>query len=36
MGNKTTEIRVKYENILSHDIEELVGNSFSKMLTIFF
>jgi len=27
MGNKTTEIRVKYENILSHDIDELVGNS---------
>uniref|UniRef100_A0A8V0X969 Interleukin-7 n=3 Tax=Gallus gallus TaxID=9031 RepID=A0A8V0X969_CHICK len=27
MGNKTTEIRVKYENILSHDIEELVNMS---------
>ncbi|XP_054674424.1 interleukin-7 isoform X2 [Grus americana] len=27
MGNKTTEIRVKYENILSHDIDELVNIS---------
>ncbi|NXG41608.1 IL7 protein, partial [Psilopogon haemacephalus] len=27
MGNKTTEIRVKYENILSHDIDELVNMS---------
>ncbi|OXB74212.1 UNVERIFIED_CONTAM: hypothetical protein H355_011640 [Colinus virginianus] len=27
MGNKSTEIRVKYENILSHDIEELVNMS---------
>ncbi|NWV50334.1 IL7 protein, partial [Daphoenositta chrysoptera] len=27
MGNKTTEIRVKYENILSHDINELVNMS---------
>ncbi|XP_068042403.1 interleukin-7 [Anomalospiza imberbis] len=27
MGNKTTEIRVKYENILSHDISELVNMS---------
>ncbi|XP_072183387.1 interleukin-7-like [Excalfactoria chinensis] len=27
MGNRTTEIRVKYENILSHDIEELVNMS---------
>ncbi|KAM6283055.1 interleukin-7 isoform 2-T2 [Porphyrio hochstetteri] len=27
MGNKTTEIRVKYENILSHDINELVNIS---------
>uniref|UniRef100_G1NGE3 Interleukin-7 n=1 Tax=Meleagris gallopavo TaxID=9103 RepID=G1NGE3_MELGA len=27
MGNKTTEIRTKYENILSHDIEELVNIS---------
>lgn len=26
MGNKT-EIRVKYENILSHDVDELVGNT---------
>ncbi|NWW49688.1 IL7 protein, partial [Pedionomus torquatus] len=26
-GNKTAEIRVKYENILSHDIEELVNMS---------
>ncbi|OXB61544.1 hypothetical protein ASZ78_010747 [Callipepla squamata] len=25
MGNKSTEIRVKYENILSHDIEELLS-----------
>ncbi|NXN91899.1 IL7 protein, partial [Rhinopomastus cyanomelas] len=24
LGNKTAEIRVKYENVLSHDIEELV------------
>ncbi|XP_039404117.1 interleukin-7 [Corvus cornix cornix] len=27
MGNKTTEIRMKYENILSHDINELVNMS---------
>ncbi|NXK96806.1 IL7 protein, partial [Formicarius rufipectus] len=27
MENKTTEIRVKYENILSHDINELVNIS---------
>uniref|UniRef100_A0A8C4PE23 Interleukin-7 n=1 Tax=Dromaius novaehollandiae TaxID=8790 RepID=A0A8C4PE23_DRONO len=27
MGNKTTEIRVKYENVLSHDIKELVNMS---------
>ncbi|XP_068788564.1 interleukin-7 isoform X1 [Struthio camelus] len=27
MGNRTTEIRVKYENILSHDIDELVNVS---------
>uniref|UniRef100_A0A8C3U1L0 Interleukin-7 n=1 Tax=Catharus ustulatus TaxID=91951 RepID=A0A8C3U1L0_CATUS len=27
MGNRTTEIRVKYENILSHDINELVNMS---------
>ncbi|KAK2527935.1 hypothetical protein Q9233_007711, partial [Columba guinea] len=27
MGNKTTEIRVKYENILSYDINELVNMS---------
>ncbi|NXX39914.1 IL7 protein, partial [Tricholaema leucomelas] len=27
MGNKATEIRVKYENILSHDINELVNMS---------
>ncbi|XP_030301660.1 interleukin-7 [Calypte anna] len=27
MGNRTTEIRVKYENILSHDINELVNIS---------
>ncbi|XP_068014703.1 interleukin-7 isoform X2 [Melanerpes formicivorus] len=27
MGNKTTEIRAKYENILSHDIDELVNMS---------
>ncbi|XP_035402235.1 interleukin-7-like isoform X1 [Cygnus olor] len=27
MGNKTAEIRVKYENILSHDIDELVNMS---------
>ncbi|NXP78125.1 IL7 protein, partial [Ramphastos sulfuratus] len=27
MENKTTEIRMKYENILSHDIEELVNMS---------
>ncbi|NXR83694.1 IL7 protein, partial [Pycnonotus jocosus] len=27
MENKTTEIRVKYENILSHDISELVNMS---------
>nr|XP_054500101.1 interleukin-7 [Agelaius phoeniceus] len=27
MRNKTTEIRVKYENILSHDINELVKMS---------
>ncbi|KAF1494941.1 Interleukin-7, partial [Eudyptula minor novaehollandiae] len=27
MGNRTTEIRVKYENILSHDIDELVNMS---------
>ncbi|NWZ39194.1 IL7 protein, partial [Brachypodius atriceps] len=27
MENKTTEIRVKYENILSHDINELVNMS---------
>ncbi|NXJ15112.1 IL7 protein, partial [Odontophorus gujanensis] len=27
MGNKSTEIRVKYENILSHDIQELVNMS---------
>ncbi|NWU43273.1 IL7 protein, partial [Hylia prasina] len=27
MGNKTTEIRVKYENILIHDINELVNMS---------
>ncbi|XP_066188694.1 interleukin-7 [Sylvia atricapilla] len=27
MRNKTTEIRVKYENILSHDISELVNMS---------
>ncbi|NWU89887.1 IL7 protein, partial [Upupa epops] len=25
MGNRTAEIRVKYENILSHDITELVN-----------
>uniref|UniRef100_A0A8D0F6Q4 Interleukin-7 n=1 Tax=Strix occidentalis caurina TaxID=311401 RepID=A0A8D0F6Q4_STROC len=27
MGNKTTHIREKYENILSHDIDELVNMS---------
>ncbi|NWI85100.1 IL7 protein, partial [Pitta sordida] len=27
MENKTTEIRMKYENILSHDINELVNMS---------
>ncbi|NWS67945.1 IL7 protein, partial [Crotophaga sulcirostris] len=27
MGNKTSEIRAKYENILSHDIDELVNMS---------
>ncbi|NWR62499.1 IL7 protein, partial [Bucorvus abyssinicus] len=27
MGNKTTDIRLKYENILSHDIDELVNMS---------
>ncbi|NXD90847.1 IL7 protein, partial [Chaetorhynchus papuensis] len=27
LGNKTTEIRVKYENILSHDINELINMS---------
>ncbi|NWH71457.1 IL7 protein, partial [Piaya cayana] len=27
MVNRTTEIRVKYENILSHDIDELVNMS---------
>ncbi|NXU62700.1 IL7 protein, partial [Horornis vulcanius] len=27
MGNKTTEVRMKYENILSHDIDELVNMS---------
>uniref|UniRef100_A0A8C3JU15 Interleukin-7 n=1 Tax=Calidris pygmaea TaxID=425635 RepID=A0A8C3JU15_9CHAR len=27
MGNRTAEIRVKYENILSHDIDELVNMS---------
>ncbi|NXU53325.1 IL7 protein, partial [Turnix velox] len=27
MGNKTTEVHVKYENILSHDVIELVNMS---------
>uniref|UniRef100_A0A8C0HDW8 Interleukin-7 n=1 Tax=Buteo japonicus TaxID=224669 RepID=A0A8C0HDW8_9AVES len=27
MGNKTTEIRAKYEHILSHDVNELVNMS---------
>ncbi|NXJ69221.1 IL7 protein, partial [Rostratula benghalensis] len=27
MGNRTAEIRMKYENVLSHDIEELVNMS---------
>ncbi|XP_061851618.1 uncharacterized protein LOC104552166 isoform X2 [Colius striatus] len=31
MGNKTTEIRVKYENILSHDIDELEIESLQSM-----
>ncbi|KAF2981959.1 hypothetical protein EK904_011913, partial [Melospiza melodia maxima] len=31
MGNKTTEIRVKYENILSHDINELEIESLQSM-----
>ncbi|XP_051467857.1 interleukin-7 isoform X2 [Apus apus] len=31
MGNKTTEIRMKYENILSHDINELEVESLQSM-----
>ncbi|XP_030361461.1 interleukin-7 isoform X2 [Strigops habroptila] len=31
MGNRTTEIRVKYENILSHDIDELEIESLQSM-----